>query len=327
MPDIHDIRRPVEEQMALFERYLQDMLSVCPPQLAPMAGYIASSRGKSIRPLLVMLSAGLFPGAAQNGERALVGAMLVEMLHKASLVHDDVVDSSYLRRGAPSVNALWGDHRAVLAGDYVIARAFSQGLHSGHHDLVSEICDSLGRVCEGEMLQSWQSDRLEMTRELYLDIIYKKTALVLGSSGATGAMAARATEHDVAAMRSFGDHLGTAFQIRDDVLDYAPASQTGKPACGDLRERKINMPLLAVLEHAAPARRRELLQKLSDVRRSPANVDHLAAAVVDEGGLEKAAALMEEYLSRARAILDAWPASPCRASLAMLCDYVATREK
>jgi octaprenyl-diphosphate synthase len=313
--------------MARFDQRLADLLGESTAELAPVVGYIAASRGKAVRPLLVMLASGLFPETADSAERSQVGAMLIEMLHKASLVHDDVVDASYMRRGAPSVNALWGDHKAVLAGDFVISRAFSDGLHSGHYDLVTEVCDSLCRVCEGEMLQSYQSDHLDMTRDVYLDIIYKKTALVLGSSAAVGAMAAHASPADVAALRSYGDNLGTAFQIRDDVLDYAPAAQTGKPACGDLRERKINMPMLALLERSTAARRRELLRKLSNVRRTPENVDYLAQAVAEGGGIDQATALMEEYLSNARAVLDAYPASPCRTSLLSLCDYIATREK
>ncbi len=327
MADIKQIRRPVEDAMVRYEEYARGMLGAATPQLEPIAGYILRSQGKAIRPLVVMLAAGMLPEAADTPGRRTTGAMLIEMLHKASLVHDDVIDGSYMRRSAPSVNALWGDHRAVLAGDYIIARALSQGLADGHADMVQCVCDSLWRVCEGEMLQSWQSDRLQMTREVYFEIIFKKTALVLGTSAALGAMAARAPQRDVDALRTYGEMLGQAFQIRDDVLDYMPASQTGKPACGDLRERKINMPLLAVLEDSSPSHRTLLLRKLSDIRRKPENADYLARAVMDGGGIEKATGVMDDFLRQAAIALEPYPASPCKSSLIELCDYVAERNK
>ncbi len=313
--------------MALYEDYLRDMLSGSAPEIASMAGYVMAARGKAVRPLIVMLSAGLFPDSPGKDSRSRLGATLVEMAHNASLIHDDVVDRAYIRRSSPSVNALWGDHLAVLLGDYLLARCFSEGIASGQTDIVERVSRSLYLLCEGEVIQSRQSDRLEMTREIYLDITRKKTALLISTASAVGAVAASAPQEDVDRMALYGEMLGMAFQIRDDILDYAPASQTGKPAMGDLRERKINMPLLAIIEKASAAERRTLLGKLSDVRRNPSNVEYLHRAVVEGRGIEEASASMEQYLCQARSALAAYPTSECRESLAAMCDYVAGREK
>ncbi len=325
--DLDKIRGPVEDQMTAYDDYMRRMLESALPEVDHMARYVFSKRGKAVRPLVVMLSAGLFPDSGAARERSRLGSMIIEMIHTASLIHDDIVDESFIRRGAPSVNALWGDHKAVLIGDYIIARAFAEGMASGHYDVVRCVSDSMYGICEGELLQSYQSDRLDMTREIYTDIIRKKTGLLLGAASAAGAIAADAPAQDVAQMRSYGENLGLAFQMRDDVLDYAPASQTGKPTCGDLRERKINLPLLMVLESAPEAERRVLLKKLSDVRRNPPNVDYLHAAVVSGGGIEAASELMDQHLEAARAALAPYEASPCRTSLYSLCDYIATRDR
>lgn len=322
-----EIRRPVESQMSLYEEYLQNILGKSSSRLKLISGEVFSRRGKSIRPLIIILSSEMFPDVHGKEERSRLAAMLVEMVHTSSLIHDDVIDRAYIRRGAPSVNALWGDHLAVLAGDYIISRAFAEGLSSGHYDIISKINDTLLQICEGEMIQSYQSSSLKMTREIYLDIITKKTGLLISTSAAAGAMSARADAEQVEAMASYGRNLGIAFQMRDDALDYAPQSQTGKPACGDLRERKITMPLLAVLEKSDEKRRGALLKKLSDIRRHPENAEYLHQAVVDGGGLEDTAMIMQQYADQAKAGLAQFPASPAKSSLISLCDYVTQRTK
>ncbi len=318
---------PVEKELSLYEEYVARLLDNGTPQMGPLLRFVSSNHGKAVRPLIVLLTAGLFPDKGDRQERAVLAAVLVEMVHTASLIHDDIIDESYVRRGRPSVNAFWGDHKAVLLGDYIIGRAFADGLRTGHYDIVQCVTESMYSLCEGEIIQAWQSDQLGMTREIYLDIIFKKTALVLGVASSVGVMAARGSEADVERMRQYGNNLGIAFQIRDDVLDYAPLSQTGKPACGDLRERKINMPLLALLEKSPAPQRRALLAKLSDVRRHPENVEYLRQAVIDGGGIDDASASMEEYLAKARAALESYEPSACRSSLFSLCDYIALRDR
>lgn len=327
MKTIEHIRKPVEAPLKHYETYIKEALHSDSPYVGSIIDYLFSNRGKGIRPLLVMLCAKLHAADRPIGERTYLAAMLIEMIHTASLVHDDVVDEAYVRRNKPTVNALWRSWTSVLIGDYILSRSFLRGLQSQHYDVITFITSSLSELCEGELIQSRQSDRLEMTREIYLDIVYKKTATLIGASSGSGALSAGASPEEVARMKQFGDCLGIAFQISDDILDYAPQSQTGKPACGDLRERKITLPLLTVLERAAPGRRRELLRKLSDVRRRPQNVDYLYDAVIAENGIGMASEAMQTYLADARSLLSGYPDSPVRESLLDLCGFVAERKK
>ena len=327
MATLDSIREPVTAELTAYEEYLRDALRSPNSYVSSILTYIFNTRGKGIRPLLVMLAGRLHREREAIGERSFLAAMLIEMLHTASLVHDDVVDEAYVRRSKPAVNALWRSRTSVLIGDYIFARSFAVGLKRGATDIVTFITKSIGEVCEGELTQSQQSDRLEMTREIYLDIIYKKTATLIGSSSGAGALAVGASAEEVDRMKQFGDWLGIAFQIKDDILDYALSSQTGKPACGDLRERKITLPLLTVLETASDRERRHLIARLSDIRRHPENVDYLRDAVIAGQGLERAAEVMNDYLDRARMSLDGYPDSPCRRSLLELCDYIARRDK
>ena len=327
MATLDSIREPVLTELAAYEEYLRDALRSPNLYVSSILNYIFNTRGKGIRPLLVILSGALHGEREPIGERSCLAAMLIEMLHTASLVHDDVVDEAYVRRSKPAVSALWRSRTSVLIGDYIFARSFSLGLDCGAVDIVTFITKSIGQVCEGELIQSQQSDRLEMTREIYLDIIYKKTATLIGSSSGSGALAVRASSEEVDRMKTFGDYLGIAFQIKDDILDYGFSSQTGKPACGDLRERKITLPLLSVLESVSESERKRLIAKLSDIRRHPENVDYLRDAVISGGGLERSTLTMNQYLDRARELLTVYPESPYRRSLLDLCDYIAERDK
>ena len=195
-----------------------------------MLRYALSARGKGIRPMLVMLSAAMnapVKGAA-TGRRACLAAMLVEMIHVASLIHDDVIDEADMRRGKPSANARWQSHKAVILGDYILAKNMNIGLQSGQFDLVTHVCGSMAALCEGEVLQDECAANSTMTRQAYLDIIYKKTASLLGVSASVGALAVGATRDRVATMRRFGEAVGMAFQIQDDILDYTPDGPHGQ---------------------------------------------------------------------------------------------------
>ena len=265
MITLEDIRKPVTAELEAFDAFVESQFTAEGELLSDMLRYALSSRGKGIRPLLVMLSAALNAPvkAAAGGRRACLAAMLVEMIHVASLIHDDVIDEADTRRGKPSVNARWQSRNAVVVGDYILAKNMDLGLKSGQFDLVTHVCGAIATLCEGEILQNDKANRQEMTRASYLDIIYKKTACLIGVSASAGALAVRATRDKVATMRRFGEAVGMAFQIQDDILDYTPSAQTGKPACNDLREGKITLPLLAVLDRASAERRADLLGRLA----------------------------------------------------------------
>jgi len=329
MVTLESIRRPVEEDLERFEAFVRRNFKVDNELLSGMVDYILSARGKGIRPLLVLLSAAMNSAEPSRGigQRAYLAAMIIELVHTASLVHDDVIDESDTRRGRPSANALWQSHTAVVLGDYLLARTMDIGLHSGQYDILTLVCNSIATLCEGEILQNERARRLTMTRADYLDIIYKKTASLIGLSAAAGAMAVGAPHERIAAMRRFGDALGIAFQIQDDILDYTHGTETGKPANNDLREHKVTLPLLILLDRAEPERRSELIDRLARCHEDESSVEYLQRLVENEGGLRDAARVLREYLDRAAGILAQWPDSPYRSALVDLCAYVAERNR
>lgn len=329
MITLDTIRKPVAADLEAFDDFIARQFTAEGELLSDMLRYALSARGKGIRPLLVLLSAALNApdGRGTVGRRAYVAAMLVEMIHVASLIHDDVIDEADTRRGKPSVNARWQSHKAVLLGDYILARNMSLGLESGQFDLVTHICGAMAALCEGEVLQDDCAGRHAMTRQRYLDIVFKKTASLIGVSASAGALAAGAPREKVSLMRRFGEALGMAFQMQDDILDYALSARTGKPACNDLREGKITLPLLSVLERVSPARREELLDRLACCREEEEQVEYLRRTVENEGGLVSAAEAMHGYLTRAAGMLAEYESSDYRTALANLCAYVAERDR
>lgn len=329
MITLDDIREPVTAELAAFDEFVERQFTAEGELLSDMLRYALSSRGKGIRPLLVMLSAAMNAPVkgASLGRRASLAAMLVEMIHVASLIHDDVIDESDTRRGRPSVNARWQSHKAVLLGDYILARNVGIGLQSGQFDLVTHICGAMATLCEGEVLQDDCASNRLMSRSTYYDIIHKKTACLLGVSASAGALAVGATRDRVATMRRFGEALGMAFQIQDDLLDYRPSGHTGKPANNDLREGKITLPLLAVLERSTDDRRAELVGLLSRCREEAGAVEAMQHVVESEGGLATAEEVMRGYVTRAVGMLSDYGESPYRTALANLCAYVAERDR
>lgn len=329
MITLDTIRKPVTAELEAFDEFVERQFTAEGELLSDMLRYALSSRGKGIRPLLVMLSAAMNAPVkgASTGRRACLAAMLVEMIHVASLIHDDVIDESDTRRGRPSVNARWQSHRAVILGDYILARNMNIGLQSGQFDLVTHICGAMAALCEGEVLQGECADKHTMTRQAYLDIIYKKTASLLGVSASAGALAVGATRDRVTLMRRFGEAVGMAFQIQDDILDYTREAQTGKPANNDLREGKITLPLLSVLDRADDERRRDLLARLARCHEDEAAVEYLRRTVENGGGLTFAAEVMHSYVTRAVDMLSEYEPSPCRTALVNLCTYIVERDR
>lgn len=323
---LDDIREPVLGDIDSYGAFLKRTVVSDRPFVKSILDYIFENRGKGIRPLLVMLSAGM-NSTCGIGLRTHVAGMLVDMLHTASLIHDDVIDHSDMRRGKRSANSIWGNHNAVLTGDYIIAAALDAGLKSGQFDIVTYIMHTLGELCEGELVQSDHTSRLDMTRDVYFDIIYGKTASLIAISSGVGALSVGASSDAVGNMNRFGKYLGMAFQIKDDILDYNLDADTGKPSCNDLRERKITLPLIHVLENSAPERRKKLLDRLSEVDSCPDNIAYLHDAVLAEGGIEASEGVMRGFLSRAASILASYPESRYRDSLVLMCSYVADREK
>ncbi len=332
-----EIRRPIEREIADYENFLARHIRSDNAIASGILDYILANGGKGIRPIMVLLSAALNHPAqctynqSTMGPRTYLGAMLVEMMHTASLVHDDVIDESDLRRGKPSVRARWGSRTAVIAGDLILAKSITIGLDSAQFDIVSYVTRAMSILCEGELIQSQQSNLLEMTREIYLDIIRKKTAVLFGVSAGVGALSVGASRSQVAVMQEFGELIGMAFQIQDDILDYDTTADTdtGKPACNDLAEKKITLPLLAVLERSSQTRRQELLNLLAnpDSATAETNIAYLHDTVVTEGGIEESKKVLGAYVSRAQNLLSSYPSNAYHAALLLLSNYSADRKK
>lgn len=338
MISIEVIRKPILADLEAFDSFVADNFSAEGEMLQDMLTYALSSRGKGVRPILTMLTASMCgstaaPDDEQCGrerhcsKRTYLAAMLVEMIHTASLIHDDVLDGADERRGKPSVNAKWQSDTAIILGDYILARTMSLGMASAQYDLVSYVGSAMATLCEGEVLQSQHANRFDTTRNDYFDIIYRKTASLLGVAAALGALSVGASREEVDRMRKFGEAIGMAFQIQDDILDYNRQNNTGKPVNNDLREHKITLPLIEVMERETAERRAEIVASLRRCDVDEAAVDELQR-IVDEGrGAELASETMHAYLSRAMHLLAKYPESPYREALMNLCTFIAERDK
>ena len=295
--------------------------------LADMVEYVLSSRGKGLRPMLTMLSAAAVSTTGDFGKRTMLAAMLIEMIHTASLVHDDVIDESNMRRGQASVNARWQSRNAVIVGDYILARNMDIGLRSGQYDLLTHIIGNMAVLCEGEILQSDHAGKLDISKQDYFDIIYKKTASLFASCASSGAISVGAQRRTVESMHRFGEMVGMAFQIVDDILDYTPDNNTGKPAANDLQERKITLPLIEVLEKVTPELKSDILSAVERAATDSAAVDFVRQQVVEYGGVEAARATLQRFLQRALSELSALEDTPYRQALIDLCTFVAERDR
>ncbi|MBO7235525.1 MAG: polyprenyl synthetase family protein, partial [Alistipes sp.] len=272
MITIDDIRKPILTDLEAFDEFVAENFSAEGDLMQEMLSYALSSRGKGVRPILTLLSAMLHiakePATGDEGKerrctkRTYLAAMLVEMIHTASLIHDDVLDSAEERRGRASVNAKWQSDMAIILGDYILARTMAIGMASAQYDLISYIGTAMATLCEGEVLQSQHAKNLDTKREDYFTIIYQKTASLLGVSAALGALSVGANREEVDRMRKFGEAIGMAFQIQDDILDYKRDNNTGKPSNNDLREHKITLPLIEVMERGDEAFREEVISLL-----------------------------------------------------------------
>ena len=326
MITINTIRKPIESELAEFNNFVKQNFSAEDGLIAEMLEYVLSSRGKGIRPILVMLSAAMnSANEGRFGKRTFLAAMLVEMIHVASRIHDDVIDESDMRRGKASVNSRWQSRNAVLVGDYILAKNMDLGLSSGQFDLLTHIIKAMTTLCEGELIQSDHASKLDTSREAYFDIIYKKTASLLSVSASAGALSVGASSADVAAMRRFGEAVGMAFQIRDDILDYTPTADTGKPSNNDLRERKITLPLIEALERADEAKRKEIISLVERCATDESCVEQVQSWVISEGGIEAANATLKSFLQRAMSILGGFDDTPYRQALIDLCTFIAER--
>ena len=293
------------------------------PLLDVVLQFIIRRKGKQIRPLFVFLSAAATGEIRPATHRA---AALIEILHTATLVHDDVVDNAAERRGFFSVNALWKNKVAVLAGDYLFARGLLLSLENDDFGLLKIVAEATREMSEGELLQMEKARRLDIREEVYFEIIRKKTASLIASCCACGAASSGASPETVQMMKAFGEEVGVAFQIQDDLFDYQKTNRTGKPSGIDIREQKLTLPLIYTLNNCSAAGKREIIRTVKKYHGDATKVAALIQKVTESGGLEYARTQMKAYRDAAIRRLEVLKPSPALSSLIDLVVFTTERD-
>ncbi len=324
MLSLSKIQQPVQKEMKSFETFFRDTLKSNIPLLSIVTNYILRHKGKQMRPMLVFLSA-LLNGEISHG--SYVAASLIELLHTATLVHDDVVDETYQRRGFFSVNALWKTKIAVLLGDYFLARGLSLALDNNQVEVLRIVSKAVKEMSEGELLQIEKSRKLDITEDVYYDIITKKTATLIASCTTTGAYSVGASQENVDRMHKFGINLGIAFQIKDDLFDYEKNNLVGKPTGNDIREKKMTLPLIYVLNNCEKKQRRRILSNVRRYNKNNKKMSEIIEYVRSNGGIEYAKQQMINYKNKALDILSEYPDCEAKKSLEQLVNYTIDRKK
>src|SRR5690554_940803 len=324
MSKIDRIKAPIEEELKNFEPYFKRALKSDVPLLGTILNYIYRTKGKQIRPMFVFLSAKLH---GDTNEFSHLAACSVELLHSATLVHDDVVDESYERRGTFSVKALWRNKLAVLVGDYILAKGLLLQLEHKKYNFLHLISRAVQDMSEGEILQVKKSRKLDIDEDTYFEIIRKKTASLIATSMAIGAASVSDNEEIPEKMYNIGQNAGIAFQIKDDIFDYQEKGIIGKPTGNDIKEKKITLPLLYILKNSESKERKRILGLIKHKNNHKAVVKELIQLVTDNGGIEYATKKMNEFKQKAIDGLLEFPESEARTSLIELMNYITTREK
>ncbi len=322
--ELKEITRSVQPHMEEFERVFRQSIKSQIGLVDLITKYLLKQKGKKVRPVLVLLSAGLCGGI---NERSYRGATLVEILHTATLIHDDVVDEADTRRGLASINAIWKNKIAVLMGDYLLSKGLLLSLDNDDFRFLQITSRAVKRMSEGELHQIQKSRKLDMDEPTYLRIIGDKTASLLSTCCEIGAVSATSDAESHRLLREFGENVGMAFQIRDDLLDYTGRkSITGKPVGLDLSEKKLTLPLISALAHAPRSEGKEILQLIRSGGKKM-NVRKIVELVDAHGGLAYAAARAREFASAAKERLACFPDSESRRALEGFADFVVEREK
>jgi octaprenyl-diphosphate synthase len=317
------IKAPVAEELKVFEELFRRSMKSQAPLLDLVLRFILKRKGKQIRSLFVFLTAKSTGQITPATHRA---ATLIELLHTATLVHDDVVDDANERRGFFSVNALWKNKIAVLSGDYLLARGLLLSVEHGDYDLLKIVSEATREMSEGELLQMEKARRLDISEEVYFEIIRKKTASLIASCCACGARSSGASEEIVSRMKRFGELVGLAFQIKDDLFDYQKTNLTGKPTGIDIRERKMTLPLIYVLNQCNAAEKRLIINTVKNDHDNLARVEQLIKMVIRYGGLDYAKKRMLELREEALGMLDELPDSDAVVALRNLVIFTTDRE-
>jgi len=320
------IQTPIESEMKVFEQKFRDFMRSDVMLLDKITNYIVKSKGKQMRPMFVFLSAGMCSATGTIGEVTYRGASLVELLHTATLVHDDVVDESNYRRGFFSINALWKNKVAVLVGDYLLSRGLLLSIDNGDFELLRIVSNAVREMSEGELLQIEKSRKLDITEEIYFEIIRQKTATLISACCGVGASSVGASLETVQLMKDFGEKIGIAFQIKDDLFDYGTA-EVGKPLGIDIKERKMTLPLIYALKNASETDRKHIIYLVKNKNNQADKIAEVIEFVRKSGGIEYTKTVMQTYYTEAMEMLTVFPESEHKTSLMELVKYAIEREK
>lgn len=323
MLNLEEIKKPIVAELETFEAKFRASMQSSVPLLDRITHYIVKRKGKQIRPMFVFLSASLCGGITEATYR---GAALVELLHTATLVHDDVVDNSYERRGFFSVNALWKNKIAVLVGDFLLSKGLLLSINNGDFGLLKIVSDAVKQMSEGELLQIEKARRLDIDEAVYYEVIRQKTASLIASCCSCGAASAGADAEIVEKMRLFGEKVGIAFQIKDDLFDFG-TDDVGKPLGIDIKEKKITLPLIYALNKAGSSEKRRIINLVKNHNEESDKVSEVIDFVRNSGGLDYARARMDAYQQEAFAILNELPEHESRDSLQHLVRFTTERKK
>jgi octaprenyl-diphosphate synthase len=316
------IKAPVATEMEEFEHKFRASMKTKVLLLNKIMSYIVKRKGKQMRPLFVFLSAG---ACGQINESTFRGASLIELLHTATLVHDDVVDDSDYRRGFFSVNALWKNKIAVLVGDFLLSRGMALSLENQDFHLLSIVNTAVQQMSEGELLQMEKARQLDIDEEVYYDIIRQKTASLISSCCAVGASSVTASAEMISKMQLFGEKVGMAFQIKDDLFDYGE-DEIGKPLGIDIKEKKMTLPLIHALSKAGWVEKRKMISIVKNESEKPKKVKEVIEFVKRSGGIGYAQEAMNRYYTEALDLLKALPDSAYKSSLRELVQYTIERK-
>ncbi len=324
MVTLSEIKHPVQRNLDEFEKKFRDSMKSNVALLDIITRYIIKRKGKQMRPMFVFLSARV---NGEINESTYTAASLIELLHTATLVHDDVVDDSNIRRGFFSINALWKNKVAVLVGDYLLSKGLLLSLDKDEFGLLKIVSEATREMSEGELLQIEKARKLDISEDIYFEIIRKKTASLIASCCAAGAASVKADTDRIKKMKTFGEHVGVAFQIKDDIFDYESSNRAGKPNGIDIKEQKMTLPLIYLLNNSGIIEKRRIINIVKNHNNDPEKVSTVISKVNQSGGIDYAKQKMVFYHDKAMQILDEFPDSESKTALKQLVDFTIERKK
>ncbi len=324
MKPVEYIKQPILKEMELFESKFKETMVSNVPLLNRITHYIVRRKGKQMRPMFVFLVAKMVSGGKFE-ERTYRGASVIELIHTATLVHDDVVDDSNRRRGFFSLNALWKNKIAVLVGDFLLSKGLLTSIDNDDFDILKLISVAVREMSEGELLQIEKARKLDITEAVYFDIIRQKTATLIAACCGIGAASVGSGKEEIERMRKFGELIGIAFQIKDDLFDYSD-EKIGKPTGIDIKEQKMTLPLIYALNNCEPSEKKWLINSVKNHNKNKKRVKEVIKFVKEKGGIEYTTSKMKDYQQQALTILNAYPTSEYKDSLVKMVNYVIERE-